>query len=87
MELEHFDDDPVERLLAEVEARFGARSPSGPCATRTSSSSSRVGEDPDDDHSISVRLPGGRGLPGNWLEVVRQMRDEAGFRHEPSSTS
>jgi hypothetical protein len=30
-----------------------------------------------------IRLPDGQILRGTWLEVVRQMRDLAGFSHEP----
>jgi hypothetical protein len=32
-----------------------------------------------------VRLPEGQLLRGTWLDIVRQMRDLAGFSHEPIS--
>jgi len=81
-ELEQFDADPVERLLAEVEARFGG--PESLWALRDENQLELFEEsaDPEDATRISVRLPGGVAFRGNWHEVVRQMRDEAGFRHE-----
>jgi tetratricopeptide (TPR) repeat protein len=83
MELERMDDDPVERLLAEVEARMGVGD--APWALRDENQLElfQGGEDPDDDVLVSVRLPGGLSFRGSWTEVVRQMRDEAGFTHEP----
>jgi hypothetical protein len=33
--------------------------------------------------SHQIRLPDGQLLRGTWLEIVRQMRDLAGFSHEP----
>jgi hypothetical protein len=37
----------------------------------------------DEDLQRFVRLPEGQLLRGTWLEIVRQMRDMAGFAHEP----
>ena len=33
--------------------------------------------------SHRVRLPDGQLLRGTWIDIVRQMRDLAGFSHEP----
>lgn len=79
-ELEDLD-DPIDRLLAEVESRV-----SGSEGYRTYDPSqlelferalaSR------DEAAQTVRLSNGQLLRGSWHEIVRQMRDEAGFSHE-----
>jgi len=72
--------DAVDQLLADIEA-------------------SSIGVDPDSgkdigqlelfitseepDRSLRVRLPDGQLLRGSWMDIVRQMRDLAGFSHEP----
>lgn len=79
-ELEDLD-DPIDRLLAEVESRMGA-------------SDGYTSDDPsqlelferalasDDPRIRTIRMNDGQLLRGNWLEIVRQMRDQAGFAHE-----
>jgi Flp pilus assembly protein TadD len=81
-ELERLDDDPVERVLAEVEARFGG--PESLWALRDENQLELFdpGAEEPDDTTVTVRLPGGVAFRGTWFDVVRQMRDEAGFRHE-----
>ena len=37
------------------------------------------------DRAHQVRLPDGQLLRGTWVDIVRQMRDLAGFSHEPIS--
>lgn len=80
-ELETFDDDPVEQLLAEVEARFGGED--SPWSLRDENQLELFGGgSPEDETEVQVRLPGGLSFRGSWHEVVRQMRDEAGYGHE-----
>ena len=81
-ELEELD-DPIDRLLAEVESRM----------------SSVGGEDEYDpsqlelferslagsDRSLLVRLHNGQLVRGTGYEIIRQMRDQAGFAHESIS--
>jgi Flp pilus assembly protein TadD len=72
--------DPVESLLAEVEAGsngtdFGPGADVGQLELFTVS--------PEEESAHLVRLSDGRLLRGTWLEIVRQMRDLAGFAHEP----
>jgi Flp pilus assembly protein TadD len=81
-ELERFDDDPVERVLAEVEARMGADDPLWSLRDENQLELFGGGVPDEDAPTVSVRLPGGLAFRGSWHEVVRQMRDEAGFRHE-----
>lgn len=80
--LEAFDDDPVERLLAEVEARVdGAYFLEG---FRDQNQLELFQEsEAETDVALQVLLPGGRVLRGTWWSVVRQMREEAGYGHEP----
>ncbi len=78
-ELEAYDNDPVEELLAEVEARFSGEAPD---RLRDHRQLELFGEG-DGPELIQVRLPGGRVLRGGWYAVVRQLREEAGFSHEP----
>jgi len=79
-ELEDLD-DPIDRLLAEVESRMGASD------GYTSYDPSQLelferGLAADDTEVRTIRLGDGQLLRGNWLEIVRQMRDQAGFAHE-----
>ena len=79
-ELEDLD-DPIDRLLAEVESRMGASD------GYTSYDPSQLelferGLAADDTEVRTIRLNDGQLLRGNWLEIVRQMRDQAGFSHE-----
>ncbi len=72
--------DPVDRLLSEIEA-----SVVGGDQLRFSDHRQlelfAPPEEPDRYHR--VRLPDGQLLRGSWFEIVRQMRDMAGFSHEP----
>jgi len=79
-ELEELE-DPIDRLLAEVESRMGvfdARAYYDPSQLelfgRSLSSES--------DRSHVIRLNDGHLVRGSWQEIVRQMRDRAGFSHE-----
>jgi tetratricopeptide (TPR) repeat protein len=72
--------DPVEKLLAEIEASVeGAEGQSGSDLAQLElfTGSTEV------DRTHQVRLPDGQILRGTWLGIVRQMRDLAGFAHEP----
>lgn len=79
-ELEEVD-DPIDRLLAEVESRMGAVDPRNyydPSQLELfERSQSAGGED-----SHVIRLNDGHRIRGSWSEIVRQMRDQAGFSHE-----
>jgi len=82
-ELDAWEDDPTERLLAEIEARVLGQDP----LWRIQDESQlelfeRIGDSPSLSGEVEVRLPGGSRYRGSWSEVVRQMRDEAGFSHE-----
>lgn len=79
-ELEDLD-DPIDRLLAEVESRMGAGDPRDyydPSQLELFERS--LAGDAEDVHVI--RLNDGHQLRGSWSEIVRQMRDQAGFSHE-----
>jgi Flp pilus assembly protein TadD len=80
--LEAMDDDPVERLLAEIEARVDGQSVLEGFRDRNQLELFQE-EDEDALPRIQVILPGGRTLRGTWWSVVRQMREEAGYGHEP----
>jgi len=79
-ELESME-DPIDRLLAEVEAQAsGGGAPHPPydpsqleLFERGTSSDSEVHQ---------IRLLDGHAFRGTWHEIVRQMRDQAGFSHE-----
>jgi len=77
-ELEDLD-DPIDRLLADVESRMGAGDP-GAYFDPSQLELFEAGSDPD---AVQViRLSDGHLLRGHWPEIVRQMRDHAGFSHE-----
>jgi Flp pilus assembly protein TadD len=74
-------EDSVDRLLREVESSVG-----GPWDVPTLDPSQlelfeRAAEDMDA-VTRTVRLSDGHLLRGTWSEIVRQMRDQAGFSHE-----
>lgn len=76
------DVDPVDRLLAEIEG--GATgTPGSPVGDRGQLELFKEGAPVEDDLPKAIRLPEGQLLRGTWLEIVRQMRDLAGFGHEP----
>ena len=74
--------DPVDQLLAEIEASvLNEEAPGGADIGqlelfKASEARGRIRQ---------VRLPDGQLLRGTWLDIVRQMRDLAGFSHEPIS--
>ncbi len=73
--------DPLDRLLAEVETRFNG----GPTHQVYDPSQLELfdrGQGTGDEALHQVRLPDGYVFRGTWPEIVRQMRDDAGFNHE-----
>jgi Flp pilus assembly protein TadD len=76
-ELEDLD-DPIDRLLAEVESRMGF----GDSRGYFDPSQLELFEKAQAGATHVVRLVYGHQLRGTWLEIVRQMRDQAGFSHE-----
>ncbi|MDA0327509.1 MAG: tetratricopeptide repeat protein [Gemmatimonadetes bacterium] len=82
-ELEDLD-DPIDRLLAEVESRMGSGDPRhyyDPSQLELFERAQSAGSD----ESHIVRLHDGHQFRGSWYELVRQMRDHAGFGHETLS--
>jgi len=82
-ELEELD-DPIDRLLAEVESRMGApfsEARYDPSQLELFERALSAGEE----RSYVVRLSDGLLLRGTCREIVRQMRDHAGFSHESTS--
>jgi Flp pilus assembly protein TadD len=73
--------DPIDELLAEIEAEAG-----GSAAMSQEGDLSQLelfkggGEE---ERFRAVRLSDGQLLRGTWTQIVRQMRDLAGFAHEP----
>lgn len=79
-ELEHFP-DPIDQLLAEIEASANGY---GSCPTPDQGQLELLlAPCPEEDRIRTVRLQEGQILRGSWLDIVRQMRDMAGFSHEP----
>jgi Flp pilus assembly protein TadD len=77
-ELEDLE-DPIDRLLADVEARVGATDP----AQLYDPSQLELFERVAGAEGLQViRTADGHLVRGNWNEIVRQMRNQAGFRHE-----
>jgi len=72
--------DPIERLLADVEARANADFSGFVTDPKQLELFDPV--DPADAHAHRVRSRDGRVFTGTWHEIVRQMRDQAGFSHE-----
>jgi Flp pilus assembly protein TadD len=79
--LDEMENDPIERLLAEVEDRMGGESSGWELFDDDQLELFEGGAEPQSVR-LTVRLPGGMVFRGDWLYVVRQMRDEAGFKHE-----
>ena len=77
--------DPMDRLLSEVEAQFNGEH------SRQVYDPSQLelferGQDATDGGAVrQVRLLDGHVFRGTWHEIVLQMRDHAGFIHEPLS--
>jgi tetratricopeptide (TPR) repeat protein len=69
--------DPLDEMLAEIEAASGVEE-----------DRRWVREDGDTDDAVAakafhrVRLPDGVVLEGSWLDIIRQLRDQAGRAHE-----
>lgn len=75
--------DPVERLLAEIEASVSG---SHPWSFRDENQLELFGvseERAGGETVVRVRLPGGQVVRGTWHDAVRQFRDHMGFAHEP----
>lgn len=75
-------DDPIDRLLAEVEAQANqglGRDIYDPKQLEL------FGKGGDDVETLEVRNRDGYVFRGTWHEIVRQMRDHAGFSHEAVS--
>ena len=74
--------DPLDRLLAEVEAQA-----SGIAESATNRQQLELfGNTPLENREVHhVRTGDGRPYRGTWHEIVRQMRDDAGFSHETVS--
>ncbi len=79
-ELESLE-DPIDRLLAEVEARMGGGAPTTVFDPSQLELFER-GAGHGDGARYVVRLTDGHRLRGTLHEIVRQMRDQAGFSHE-----
>ncbi len=79
-ELEELD-DPIDRLLAEVESRMGSADP-GAYYDPSQLELFERSQSRDEGRERVVRLSDGHQLRGSWQEIVRQMRDQAGFSHE-----
>jgi Flp pilus assembly protein TadD len=79
-ELEAFV-DPIDQMLAEIEAAAngGGEAPASDLGQLELFSPGQA----QCDEVHQVRLPEGQLLRGSWLDIVRQMRDLAGFSHEP----
>jgi Flp pilus assembly protein TadD len=76
-ELENLE-DPIDRLLAEVEAQVN-----GTLRERVHDPSQlELFERGADSRVHQVRMSDGHAFRGTWHEIVRQMRDNAGFGHE-----
>jgi hypothetical protein len=72
--------DSVDQLLAEIEASAMGMDLNSP-ANMGQLELFKASEEAVGVHQ--VRLPDGQLLRGSWLDIVRQMRDLAGFSHEP----
>lgn len=72
-------EDPVDRLLAEIEADANG-APGHPLPDP--SQLELFGGGAADGGRHRVRLPDGQSFRGTWIQIVRQMRDHAGFGHE-----
>ena len=71
-------EDPIDRLLAEVEAGAGA----GSALVLDPSQLELFERATSADGPVLVRTTEGSVFRGDWMAIVRQMRDAAGFGHE-----
>ncbi len=76
------EDDPVDRLLSEIEAGVA---PPHPWHSHDENQLElfSISEESGSEASIQVRLPSGAIVRGSWRDAVRQFRDHMGFTHEP----
>jgi len=72
--------DPMDQLLAEIEASVMMEEEG---ASRTLGQLELFNGRDEASEIHQIRLPDGQLLRGSWLDIVRQMRDLAGFSHEP----
>jgi len=72
-------DDPIDRLLGEVESLMGSM---GQGAFYDPTQLELFERERQDPGGHVVRLIDGYRFTGTWHEIVRQMRDHAGFSHE-----
>jgi Flp pilus assembly protein TadD len=79
-ELEDMD-DPIDRLLAEVESQMRGAEPGAYLDPSQLELFERSQATADDTVHV-IRLGDGHQMRGTWFEIVRQMRDHAGFSHE-----
>ena len=75
--------DPIDRLLAEVEAQVNGVE--GPLMDPSQLELFERGERKGETDRHRVRLADGHLFRGTWDEILRQMRDHAGFSHETLS--
>ncbi len=78
-------DDPIDRLLAEVESAMGGGGPGpvyDPSQLELFERTQGQTTGKDGRGTVTVRLSDGHRIYGTWHEIVRQMRDQAGFSHE-----
>jgi len=73
--------DPIDELLSEIEAAAGEDAFA--LARDLNQLELFKATAADQDKPKSVRLSDGQLLRGTWVQIVRQMRDLAGFAHEP----
>ena len=74
--------DPMDRLLSEVESQFNG-GPSHRVYDPSQLELFERGQGATGDGALhQIRLPDGYVFRGTWHEIVRQMRDHAGFGHE-----
>ncbi len=74
-------EDPIDRLLSEVESAMGGTRP-GAVYDPSQLELFERGTGRSGGGIKAVRLPDGHRITGSWHEIVRQMRDRAGFSHE-----
>jgi Flp pilus assembly protein TadD len=75
--------DPIDRLLAEVEAQVNGVE--GPLVDPSQLELFERRERQEEADRHQIRLPDGYLFRGTWQEIVRQMRDHAGFSHETTA--
>ncbi|MEE2898611.1 MAG: tetratricopeptide repeat protein [Gemmatimonadota bacterium] len=74
-------EDPIDRLLAEVESRMSGAEP-GAYFDPSQLELFELSQAGESEGRHVVRLTDGHQMRGTWYEIVRQMRDQAGFSHE-----